>query len=151
MGTVRTDEFRKDAVRIALSSKDQDLIRGIKFPEDGLSPKQIADDLGVGMSTLNKWITAHRKQAQDDACMTAMTDELAETGERTHGFPVKVQETHIRSGQKSLTARSEPEKVRPESRWRRDRDSNPGSACTDNGFRDRRIRPLCHLSMTPAL
>jgi len=46
MGTVRTDEFRKDAVRIALTS--------------GLSRKQIADDLGVGMSTLNKWITAHR-------------------------------------------------------------------------------------------
>ena len=60
MGTVRTDEFRKDAVRIALSSKDQNLIRGIKFPEDGLSRKQIANDLGVGMSTLNKWITAHR-------------------------------------------------------------------------------------------
>ena len=35
MGTVRTDEFRKDAVRIALTS--------------GLSHKQIADDLGVGM------------------------------------------------------------------------------------------------------
>ena len=33
MGTVRTDEFRKDAVRIALSSQDQDLIRGIKFPD----------------------------------------------------------------------------------------------------------------------
>ncbi len=31
MGTVRTDEFRKDAVRIALTS--------------GLSRKQIADDL----------------------------------------------------------------------------------------------------------
>ena len=45
MGTVRTDEFRKDAVRIALTS--------------GLSRKQIAEDLGVGMSTLNKWITAH--------------------------------------------------------------------------------------------
>jgi len=59
MGTVRTDEFRKDAVRIALSSKDQKKIRGIIFPEDGLSRKQIADDLGVGMSTLNKWITAH--------------------------------------------------------------------------------------------
>ena len=28
MGQARTDEFRKDAVRIALSSKDQDLIRG---------------------------------------------------------------------------------------------------------------------------
>ena len=60
MGTVRTDEFRKDAVRIALSSKDQDLIRGIKLPEDGLTRRQLADDLGVGMSTLNKWVTAHR-------------------------------------------------------------------------------------------
>ena len=47
MGTVRTDEFRKDAVRIALTS--------------GLSRRQVADDLGVGMSTLNKWVTTHRE------------------------------------------------------------------------------------------
>jgi transposase len=47
MGTVRTDEFRKDAVRIAFTS--------------GLSRRQVADDLGVGMSTLNKWVTAHRE------------------------------------------------------------------------------------------
>ena len=46
MGLKRTNEFRKDAVRIALTS--------------GLTRKQVADDLGVGMSTLNKWITAHR-------------------------------------------------------------------------------------------
>ena len=46
MGHGRTDEFRKDAVRIALTS--------------GLTRKQVAGDLGVGMSTLNKWITAHR-------------------------------------------------------------------------------------------
>jgi len=46
MGLKRTDEFRNDAVRIALTS--------------GLTRKQVADDLGVGMSTLNKWITAHR-------------------------------------------------------------------------------------------
>lgn len=46
MGRTRTDEFRKDAVRIALTS--------------GLTRKQVANDLGVGMSTLNKWITAHR-------------------------------------------------------------------------------------------
>ena len=60
MGTGRTDEFRKDAVRIALSSKDEKMIRGIIFPEDGLSRQQVADDLGVGKSTLNKWVTAHR-------------------------------------------------------------------------------------------
>ena len=46
MGLKRTYEFRQDAVRIALTS--------------GLTRKQVADDLGVGMSTLNKWITAHR-------------------------------------------------------------------------------------------
>ncbi len=46
MGTGRTDEFRKDAVRIALTS--------------GLSRRQVADDLGVGLSTLNKWVNAHR-------------------------------------------------------------------------------------------
>ena len=46
MGTKRTDEFRQDAVRIALTS--------------GLTRKQVASDLGVGLSTLNKWITAHR-------------------------------------------------------------------------------------------
>lgn len=46
MGTKWTDEFRAEAVRIALTS--------------GLSRKQVASDLGVGLSTLNKWVTAHR-------------------------------------------------------------------------------------------
>ena len=46
MGHGRTDEFRKDGVRIALTI--------------GLTRKQVASDLGVGMSTLNKWITAYR-------------------------------------------------------------------------------------------
>jgi transposase len=46
MSTGRTDEFRKEAVRIALTS--------------GLSRRQVADDLGVGFSTLNKWMSAHR-------------------------------------------------------------------------------------------
>ena len=40
MGRTRTDEFRKDAVRIALTS--------------GLTRKQVANDVDVGMSTLNK-------------------------------------------------------------------------------------------------
>jgi transposase len=47
MGTGRSDEFRKDAVRITLTS--------------GLTRRQIADDLGVAASTLNKWVTAHRE------------------------------------------------------------------------------------------
>ena len=47
MGLKQTEEFRQDAVRIGLTS--------------GLTRKQVADDLGIGMSTLNKWITAHRE------------------------------------------------------------------------------------------
>lgn len=42
MGTKRSYEFRADAVRIALPS--------------GLTRKQVGSDLGVGLSTLNKWI-----------------------------------------------------------------------------------------------
>ncbi len=45
MGRKQSDEFRKDAVRIALTS--------------GLTRKQVADDLGIGMSTLNKWVTEY--------------------------------------------------------------------------------------------
>lgn len=45
MGLKRKDEFGQDAVRIALTSE--------------LTHKPVADDLGVGMPTLNKWITAH--------------------------------------------------------------------------------------------
>lgn len=46
MGTGRTDEFRKDAVRIALTR--------------GLTRRQVADDPGVALSTLNKWVNADR-------------------------------------------------------------------------------------------
>ncbi|MGB7317102.1 MAG: transposase, partial [Planktotalea sp.] len=40
-----TDEFRRDAIRIANSS--------------GLTRPQVSSDLGVGLSTLNKWVQQH--------------------------------------------------------------------------------------------
>ena len=64
MGLKRTDEFRQHAVRIALTG--------------GLTRKQVADELGVGMSTLNKWITAYR-----DTDVVSKEDlDLAEENER---------------------------------------------------------------------
>ncbi|MBK1636507.1 transposase [Rhodovulum adriaticum] len=45
MAEKRTEEFKREAVRIALTS--------------GLPRRQVAADLGVGLSTLNKWIKAH--------------------------------------------------------------------------------------------
>jgi transposase len=40
-----TDEFRRDAVRMATTS--------------GLTRRQLSSDLGVGVFTLNKWVQQH--------------------------------------------------------------------------------------------
>ena len=48
MATRYTEEFRRDAVRIATTS--------------GLTRPQIASDLGVGLSTLNKWVQKHQHE-----------------------------------------------------------------------------------------
>ena len=42
MANGHNEEFKRDAVRIALTS--------------GLTRRQVASDLGMGVSTLNKWI-----------------------------------------------------------------------------------------------
>ena len=65
MGLKRTDAFRHDAVRIALTS--------------GLTRKQAADDLGFGMSTLNQWITAYRGSgvvSNEDLSLAQENDRL---------------------------------------------------------------------------
>ncbi|WP_323718016.1 transposase [Paracoccus aminovorans] len=50
MATIPSDEFKRDAVRIALTS--------------GLTRRQVASDLGIGFSTLGKWIRAISDEAQ---------------------------------------------------------------------------------------
>jgi|GEM_PF-1228870 len=64
MGTGRTDVIRKEALRIALTS--------------GLSRRQVADDLGGGFSTLNKWVSAHRGAGM----VSAEDRDLARENER---------------------------------------------------------------------
>lgn len=59
-----TEEFRREAVRIALTS--------------GLTRKQVASDLGIGFSTLAKWI---QKSKPDDLPPAADID-LAKEVER---------------------------------------------------------------------
>ena len=46
MATRYTDEFPRDAVRMATTS--------------GLTRPQLSSDLGVGPSTLNKWVQKHQ-------------------------------------------------------------------------------------------
>ena len=44
MTAIHSEEFKRDAVRIALTSS--------------LTRRQVASDLGIGLSTLGKWIRA---------------------------------------------------------------------------------------------
>ena len=58
MATRYTDDFRRDAVRIAIYS--------------GLMRPQVSSDLGVGLSTLNKWVQKH----QHDDLMSGPHEEV---------------------------------------------------------------------------
>jgi hypothetical protein len=58
MGIGRKDEIHKGAVRITLMS--------------GRSRRQVADDLGVGLSTLNNWVATQCACAQQSACSVLM-------------------------------------------------------------------------------
>ena len=50
MGKLHSEDFKRDAVRMALSS--------------GLSRKRLAADLGVGFSTLSAWIHKYRSEVE---------------------------------------------------------------------------------------
>ena len=59
-----TDEFRRDAVRIATTS--------------GLTQPQLSSDLGVGLSTLNKWVQQH----QHDDLMSGLHEDVEKENTR---------------------------------------------------------------------
>ena len=64
MASAHSEEFKRDAVRIALTS--------------GLTRRQASSDLGVGMSTLNKWIKTYR----DTDVVSKKDQELLRENER---------------------------------------------------------------------
>lgn len=64
MALGHSEEFKRDAVRIALTS--------------GLTRRQASADLGVGMSTLNKWIKTYR----DTDVVSKEDQELLRENER---------------------------------------------------------------------
>jgi len=52
MGQIHGEEFKREAVRLARSSS--------------LTRKQVAADLGIGLSTLGKWISAYQPEVPTD-------------------------------------------------------------------------------------
>ena len=64
MAAIHSDEFKRDAVRIALTS--------------GLTRRPVASDLGIGLSTLGKWVRA----VSEEAKVPAQDAELLRENER---------------------------------------------------------------------
>ena len=64
MAAIHSDAFKRDAVRIALTS--------------GLTRRQDASDLGIGLSTLGKWVRA----VSEEAKVPAQDAELLRENER---------------------------------------------------------------------
>ena len=58
------DEFRRDAVRMATNS--------------ALTRPQLSSDLGVGVSTLNKWVQQH----QDDDLLSGLHEDVEKENTR---------------------------------------------------------------------
>lgn len=64
MGSRRTEEYRAEAVRVALTS--------------GLPRKQVAADFGVGFSTLSRWIQQDRRSPEKSTTQSDLEREIAE-------------------------------------------------------------------------
>ena len=64
MAQRHTDAFRRDAVRIAISSS--------------LTRPQLSSDLGVGLSTLNTWVQQH----QHDDLMSGLHEDVDQDNTR---------------------------------------------------------------------
>jgi len=64
MASRPTEEFRVEAVRVALTS--------------GLPRKQVAADFGIGFSTLNRWIQQYRRNPEKPTVQSDLEREIAE-------------------------------------------------------------------------
>ena len=58
-----TQEFEDEAVRLALAS--------------GRTQREVADDLGIGLSTLGRWISRSRDRAMDTPAGAARGEDMA--------------------------------------------------------------------------
>src|SRR5690606_18367614 len=58
-----TKEFEREAVRLAETS--------------GRTRREVAEDLGVGLSTLTRWISRNRDAAIDDPELVAANEDMA--------------------------------------------------------------------------
>lgn len=64
MASLHTPEFRAEAVRIALTS--------------GLSRRRVAEELGVGFSTLNRWVSLDRSNPEKLQTQSDLERKLTE-------------------------------------------------------------------------
>ncbi|WP_458789670.1 IS3 family transposase [Yoonia sp. MH D7] len=129
MATRYTDEFRRDAVRIATTS--------------GLTRPQVSSDLGVGLSTLNKWVQKH----QHDDLMSGPHEDVERENERLR------KEVRVLREEREVLKKAGDLLCRPKSvrfafidAWREEWPVE--FLCwvmqvTSRGYRAWRVRPMC--------
>lgn len=71
MSLKHSDEFKRDAVRIALTS--------------GLTRRQVASDLSIGLSTLGKWIASISDETKIPTQDTDLLRENERLRKENHG------------------------------------------------------------------
>ena len=88
MGKLHSEDFKRDAVRMALNS--------------GLTRKQLAADLGIGFSTLAAWVRKYRSEVEGSPLLLhdgtlADATELAKENER-----LRIENRHLKEEREIL-------------------------------------------------
>ena len=122
-----TDEFRRDAVRMATTS--------------GLTRPQLSSDLGVGLSTLNKWVQKH----QHDDLMSGPHEDVEKENTASQGSPLASRgEGSVKKGG-NLLCRPKPVRFAFIDAWKEEWPVEflcRVMQVTSRGFRAWRLRPM---------
>jgi transposase len=97
MGHRHGEDFKREAVRLALSS--------------GLSQSQVAADLGIGLSTLGKWIAAYKTEERGDVPSADLLKEVEQL--RSENRVLKEERDILKIGEpwRTLSSRARSEAI----------------------------------------
>ena len=88
MSKLHSEDFKRDAVRMALTS--------------GLTRRQLSKDLGVGFSTLNTWVRKHRREVEGDPVFVRDGDVLDAVALARENERLRTENRHLKEEREIL-------------------------------------------------